>query len=208
MLILASASDARRRLLQQAGISHRIMISGFDEEMIYHPDPKKLVQKIAQAKAETVVKKLFLEDSEEEITNHEFIAVLGCDSVFEFEGQIFGKPRDAAEAKLRWQRMSSSKGVLHTGHALLTTASCHKGIRRALESDVIKECISTVVHFSELTMLEIQTYVDSGEPLNCAGGFALEGHGGLFIDRLEGCYSNVIGLSLPWLRKALLNIRA
>ena len=69
----------------------------------------------------------------------------------------------------------------------------------------IKKTVSSKVYFSELHDEEIRNYVDSLEPLNCAGGFALEGRGGKYIEKIEGCYSNVMGLSLPWLRKSLVN---
>ena len=94
-------------------------------------------------------------------------------------------------------------GILHTGHSLLI---CNfdltsKGFR---VKKTIKKTVSSKVYFSELLDEEIKNYVDSLEPLNCAGGFALEGRGGKYIEKIEGCYSNVMGLSLPWLRKCLL----
>ena len=105
---------------------------------------------------------------------------------------MFGKPSGPAEAIERWQRMAGRSGSLLTGHCL---------IRRG-QPDVLA-CVETVVRFAPLSLAEIDAYVASGEPLQCAGGFALEGRGGLCIDGLDGCYSNVIGLSLPWLRQQL-----
>ncbi len=192
VLMLASASPARRRLLEQAGIAHRVSVSGVDEETIRHRDPQQLVQLLARAKADAVLERL--SDHDQDIT-----AVIGCDSLFVFSGEIFGKPLHEAQALQRWQQMAGNSGLLLTGHALLRGPS-------GLESmpPVQEASIGTVVHFSSLSQEEIQAYVSSGEPLNCAGGFALEGRGGLYIKALEGCYSNVIGLSLPWLRRALL----
>ena len=118
--------------------------------------------------------------------------VLRCDSVLGFEGQVFGKPAGPGEAIERWQRMAGRCGSLLTGHCLM----------RRGQPDVLA-CVETVVRFAPLSQVEIEAYVASGEPLQCAGGFALEGRGGLCIDGLEGCYSNVIGLSLPWLRTVL-----
>ena len=112
--------------------------------------------------------------------------------VFVLEGEVFGKPADAKEAIDRWQRMAGGSGELLTGHCLVANG---QGATMA--------CVSTVVQFAALRLGEIEAYVASGEPLNCAGGFALEGRGGLLIRGLNGCYSNVIGLSLPWLRTAL-----
>ena len=186
VLLLASASPARRRLLEQAGVPHRVRVSGVDEAQIHHADPAELVKLLAQAKAEAVAQAL------DPVGDAEITAVLGCDSVLSFEGQVFGKPAGPGEAIERWQRMAGCCGSLLTGHCLM----------RRGQADVLA-CVETVVRFAPLNQAEIEAYVASGEPLQCAGGFALEGRGGLCIDGLEGCYSNVIGLSLPWLRTVL-----
>lgn len=187
MLLLASASPARRRLLEQAGIPHRAQASGFDEATITAADPRQLVQQLARAKALAVAEGL---QGSERPRN----GVLGCDSVLVFEDEIFGKPRDASEAISRWQRMAGGWGLLHTGHALLGGAA---GPGERLET------VSTRVLFAAVELAEIERYVASGEPLLCAGGFALEGRGGLLVEQIEGCVSNVIGLSLPLLRRWL-----
>jgi septum formation protein len=187
MLLLASASPARRRLLEQAGIPHRVQVSGVDEESITADEPQQLVQRLARAKAMAVAGGLAEPDRPRQ-------GVLGCDSVLVFDGEIFGKPRDAAEAIARWRRMAGGWGLLHTGHALVGGS---EGERERLE------VVSTRVVFAAIGPGEIERYVASGEPLQCAGGFALEGRGGLLVERIEGCVSNVIGLSLPLLRRWL-----
>ena len=186
MLLLASASPARRRLLEQAAIPHRVQVSGVDEDAIHHADPAQLVQLLAQAKAQAVL---------DVCTDSSITAVLGCDSVLAFEGEVFGKPIDAAEASARWQRMAGGWGELHTGHCLLGVGA---------EQAERLATITTRVQFAPLTAAEIEAYVATGEPLQCAGGFALEGRGGALVERIEGCFSNVIGLSLPLLRRWLL----
>jgi septum formation protein len=189
MLLLASASPARRRLLEQAAIPHRVQVSGVDEEALRHPDPADLVQLLARAKAAAVRELLAPQEAAG-------TPVLGCDSLFVFEGEVFGKPADAAEAIARWRRMAGGCGQLHTGHCLLSDG---------------RERIATVtsqVWFAPLSELEIDAYVASGEPLQCAGGFALEGRGGALVERIDGCYSSVIGLSLPLLRRWLAAARA
>ena len=188
-LLLASASPARRRLLEQAGIAHRVMVSGVDEEAISAADPTVLVQLLAAAKATAVRERLAAEPQGDAVQ-----AVLGCDSVLAFEGEVFGKPADAAEAIARWQRMRGGWGELHTGHCLLP------GPAAGPEQLERRVCVTTRVLFAELSDAQIAAYVASGEPLQCAGGFALEGRGGCCVERLDGCYSNVIGLSLPLLR--------
>jgi septum formation protein len=184
MLVLASASPARQRLLRQAAIPHRVLVSGVDESTISDADPQQLVQRLAQAKAQAVA----AEVAGEQVQG----PVLGCDSLLVVAGEVYGKPQHRLDAIQRWQRMAGGWGVLHTGHCLL-----------GLRAEPLLAVVSTRLQFAPLALAEIEAYVDSGEPLQCAGGFALEGRGGLLVERIEGCVSNVIGLSLPLLRRWL-----
>jgi septum formation protein len=206
MLLLASASPARRRLLEQAGIPHRVRVSGFDEEAITDPDSKLLVQRLARAKAEAVLPCLAGEPgSPWQLEGQAITAVLGCDSVLVYEGECFGKPRDAEQARARWRRMAGGWGELLTGHCLLRrSGSCSDLAKQGVGPlERLVETVTTRVLFAALDQEEISAYVASGEPLACAGGFALEGRGGLMVERIEGCFSSVIGLSLPLLRRWL-----
>ena len=196
VLLLASASPARRRLLEQAAISHRVQVSGVDEEAIVHPDPVQLVQLLAQAKAHAVRDSLARTTGDSAPPS--ITGVLGCDSVLVFSGEVFGKPTDAAEAIARWRRMAGGWGELHTGHCLLGGAD-----GPAVTTGERLTTVTTKVLFAPLSTAEIEAYVATGEPLACAGGFALEGRGGALVERIEGCFSNVIGLSLPLLRRWL-----
>src|SRR4051812_12249272 len=121
------------------------------------------------------------------------VLILGCDSVLAFDGQILGKPADAEEAIKRWQAMRGRSGVLHTGHHLTDLV----GGKQA------EEVGTTVVHFADLTDAEIERYVATGEPLRVAGAFTIDGRGAAFVERIEGDSGNVIGLSLPLLRRLL-----
>ena len=135
--------------------------------------------------------------------NYSSLEILGCDSIFEFNGSAFGKPSDKEEAFIRWKRMSGRFGFLHTGHTLLLgNFDLNSKIIRV--SKKIKKTVRSKVYFSKLQDEEIKSYVDTLEPLYCAGGFALEGRGGKYVEKIEGCFSNVMGLSLPWLRKSLI----
>jgi septum formation protein len=219
-LVLASASPARKRLLEQAAIPHRVRVSGVDEEGIRDPDPLRLVQLLAQAKAAAVAELVGAEmgSAEQELVQVEAaqregevapaalesglgvrMAVLGCDSVLEVDGEVFGKPRDPREAMARWRRLAGGWAELHTGHCLLRLQPDD----RSRVSGIRLETVTTRLRFAPISEAEIVAYVATGEPLQCAGGFALEGRGGLMVERIEGCYSNVIGLSLPLLRRWL-----
>ncbi|MBE9030816.1 septum formation inhibitor Maf [filamentous cyanobacterium LEGE 11480] len=187
--ILASQSPARRRLLQQAGIEPECMPSQFDEDSIQSPNPSHLVESLAIGKATVIAQKLAKSSPQSAV-------VLGCDSVLAINGEIHGKPDSPSHAIERWQYMRGRVGELYTGHALiqlLPTGSSRQLVR----------CAMTQVHFAQPTDRQIRAYVASGEPLHCAGCFALEGKGSLFIERLQGCHTNVIGLSMPLLRQML-----
>jgi septum formation protein len=179
--ILASASPARRRLLQTVGIEPIVRPSDFDESQIQVNEPAQLVTTLAQCKAETVAPQF------------ESALIMGCDSVLSLNGEIHGKPANASEAIARWQVMQGSFGDLYTGHALIDLSQN----RTIVKSQV------TRVYFGQMSDRTIAAYVATGEPLKCAGAFALEGFGSLFVEKIAGCHSNVIGLSLPLLRYML-----
>ena len=182
--VLASASPARRRLLQTAGIEPVVKVSDFDESQVKINDPGELVQVLALRKAETVA---------EQFTE---ALILGCDSVLAVDSEIYGKPASPEQAITRWQKMRGKTGMLYTGHALIDQP----------HNKTLVKCGITEVEFANVSDREITAYVATGEPLKCAGCFALEGKGGLFVEKLVGCHSNVIGLSLPLLRNMLIEL--
>jgi septum formation protein len=179
--ILASASPARRALLETIGIQAEVQPSQFDESTIQTTNPENLVQTLAFEKARLVVQQ------------HSSALVLGCDSVMTLGGEIFGKPRDRTEAIARWRQMRGRTGELYTGHALFDLYQNRSAVRVQ----------KTRVEFALVSDRQIEAYVDTREPLLCAGCFALDGKGGLFVEQIQGCHSNVIGLSLPLLRRML-----
>jgi len=176
-VILASASPARLATLQAAGIHPDVIISGVNEDQITSTDAANLAAALAQMKCRAVAEQVEPD-----------ALVIGCDSVLAFEGEIFGKPGGPVEAAGRWRRMRGHSGVLHTGHC----------VRRNGEEFV--ETASTIVHFADITDAEIDAYVASGEPLQVAGAFTIDGLGGAFVTGIEGDHHNVVGLSLPLLR--------
>jgi len=180
--VLASASPARRTTLRAAGLDAEIMVSGIDEDTVRAAPAPQYAQALAREKALAVSGK---------VGSGVPALILGCDSVLELDGEILGKPHVPEVAVERWRRMRGRSGVLHTGHCLID----NRNGRRAEATG------STIVHFADLTDEEIEAYVATGEPLKVAGGFTVDGLGGPFIDGIEGDHHNVVGLSLPLLRR-------
>ncbi|MFJ3998109.1 nucleoside triphosphate pyrophosphatase [Streptomyces parvus] len=182
-LVLASASPARLGLLRQAGFAPEVIVSGVDEDALSAPTPAELALVLARAKAAAVAERPEAAGA----------LVIGCDSVLELDGEALGKPSDAEEATARWKSMRGRAGILQTGHSLIDTASGRTASATA----------STVVRFGEPSDAEVAAYVASGEPLHVAGAFTLDGRSAPFVDAIEGDHGNVIGLSLPLLRRLL-----
>lgn len=201
MLILASASQSRKNLLKNSNFNFIQIPSEFDESLIKEENIQELTLKLSSSKAKYLLKKL--QEDLSITSKFSGIDILGCDSIFEYKGEAFGKPSNKKEAFERWKNLSGSYGYLHTGHCLFFCDITENKKAIILRKD-IKNVISSKIYFSKLSNEEILEYVETLEPLKCAGGFALEGIGGKYIERIEGCFSNVMGLSLPWLRKTLL----
>lgn len=193
-IVLGSASTGRLRVLQQAGIEPLVVVSDVDEDAVLDTldpgsPPEAVVAKLANAKAVDVAAKLpadLLADC----------VVLGCDSMLYLDDQLRGKPGTADAALQQWRSMAGATGYLLTGHALLRISA---GVITHTDS----ETRSTTVHFAKPSENELNAYVSSGEPVNVAGAFTLDGLGGWFIDRIDGDPSNVIGISLPLVRTML-----
>ena len=183
-IVLASQSTSRRRLLEDAGLKPTIIVSNVDEETDFFNamSPKDMVIALAVSKAHTV----------REMIDYPAI-IIGCDSTFDVDGVSFGKPGSPEIAIARAKKISGRTGLLHTGHCVIDT---EKGIE-------IADRVTTKVTFSEMTDEEIADYVASEEPLHVAGGFTLDGFGSPFIPVIEGDYTNVVGISMPFLRNAM-----
>ena len=199
MFVLASASKARQKLLDQIALRHKVIVSDFDETQLQEQDPILKVKLLAKAKAESALKKLIGENH----ALNDYQALLGCDSLFEFKGEIFEKPINKEQLISRWKRMSGQSGFLHTGHYLISLDNSKFDMESISQNNSCEGVVSTKIEFMNLSNFEINKYASTSEPYNCAGGFAIEGNGGLFIKKIDGCFSNVIGLSLPWLKNNL-----
>lgn len=163
-----------------------MLVSGVDESLVVSDRADELCLELARLKAEAVL-------TRQRPTKDQRTLVIGCDSVLEFDGQIFGKPADGADAIRRWERMRGRSGILHSGHCLIDLTA---GRRAAAVA-------ATTVHFAAVSDDEIATYVNTGEPLAVAGAFTIDGLGGPFVERIEGDPGTVVGLSLPLLRRLL-----
>jgi septum formation protein len=187
-VVLASASPARLATLRGAGIDPEVQVSHVDEEQLEHDHPhltpQDLAQMLAQAKCEEVARTRTETDQ----------IIIGCDSVFELNGKPFGKPETPAVARERWALMMNNTGTLHTGHHLIYVDP--EGQRQATSA-----IASTDVTIGALSEKEMDAYLATGEPLHVAGGFTLDSLGGAFVQEVKGDPSNVIGISLPTLRR-------
>jgi septum formation protein len=187
-LVLASTSPARKKLLAEAGIKFSVISPGVDEDALVEKlkpqTAHELTGLLAKAKALAVS------------TQFENSLVLGCDSALEFGGEILGKPLVPAVAIARWKKMRGKSGFLHSGHYLFDTAA----------GNGLAAVSKTEVHFADLSDAEIETYVATGEPLNVAGAFTIDGLGGAFVEKIVGDYHTVVGLSLVQLRRLVIGL--
>ncbi|MBB4916247.1 Maf family protein [Streptosporangium saharense] len=178
-IVLASASPARLALLRSAGLDPKVIVSGVDEEAVTAQTPADLCLALANAKASVVAR---------DLTSG---LVIGCDSVLELDGQAYGKPSSPQEAVARWKSMRGRQGRLLTGHCVID----------ASDGRQVSEVGATVVRFGTPGDEEIAAYVATGEPLRVAGAFTLDGPGGWFVEGIDGDHGNVLGISLPLLRR-------
>lgn len=185
--VLASASPARLSTLHRAGLDPVVIVSGVDESQLNGLAPADLAQGLAELKCAAVA------DGPDVPAD---ALVLGCDSVLELDGEALGKPGTPEEAARRWRAMRGRAGVLRTGHALRDTAT----------GRTVGATGSTTVHFADVSDAEIAAYVATGEPLHVAGAFTVDGYAGAFIESIEGDFHNVVGVSLPLLRRLVLDL--
>ena len=181
-IILASASPARLAVLRGAGLDPKVIVSGVDETAFTASTTAGLVEQLAVAKAGAVA-----------ASTPPGAIVIGCDSMLDLDGQALGKPSSPDDARARWRAMADRTGTLCTGHCVIDTRTGQR------ESAVAQ----TTVRFGTPPDAEIDAYVASGEPLQVAGAFTLDGRGGWFVTGIDGDHGNVLGISLPLLRALL-----
>jgi septum formation protein len=213
-LVLASQSPARLATLRAAGVIPTVVVSNVDEDQVLadarerygHLAPEDAVLLLAHAKAQDVSR---LIESEETAAaqlgaQRAHALVIGCDSMWELDGDILGKPRNAADAIDRWKAMRGRAGVLYTGHWVIDIRDPDiRDPQKGGTGATIGATSSTVCHIANIDDEEIASYVATGEPLRVAGALTIDGLGGPYVERIEGDHHGVVGLSLPLLRELL-----
>ena len=192
-LVLGSKSPARLATLRSAGVDPVVIVSDVDEDAVaaaLPPDatPAQVVSALALAKAQAVAEEVSARPGPGQSL------ILGCDSMLHINGRMVGKPHTAEVAKERIAEMRNTDAVLWTGHALLSVDAEGNADGEAVEA------ASTIVHFGDISDAEIDAYVATGEPLNVAGSFTIDGFGGPFVRGVTGDPHSVVGVSLPLLR--------
>lgn len=178
-IILASASPRRRELLSSAGIAHEVLVADIVEAPRANETPETYAARNAFEKTLTVASR--------HVPKGTNAVVLGCDTIVVKDGDILEKPKDAAEAKHMLKRLSATSHTVVSGFCLIDGKTHEK-----LDAQIVK----SVVTFRALTDLEIDRYIATGEPFDKAGAYGAQGRGAVFVEKLEGSYTNVVGLPL------------
>lgn len=178
-LVLASGSPRRREMLKRLGFTFEVRPANIDESPLLDEQPSAYVLRLAKSKARTVA------DAGSDSANDE--TVLAADTIVVYDGALLGQPKDEADARRMLTQLSGQEHQVLTGVAI-----CNR--ERGLCVAAVE---TTVVHFAELSEHEVAWYAASGEPLDKAGAYAVQGLGAVFVERIEGNYSNVVGLPLP-----------
>lgn len=178
-MILASGSPRRRMLLESLGLKFEVIPPPDEERIVTGDDPRRVAENLAIQKARRV----------SELVPPALI--LAADTIVVKDGEIMGKPCDREDAVEMLRRLSGGEHQVITGVCLIDVA----GRRELVDSEV------TTVYFRQLSELEISRYVDSGEPFDKAGGYGIQGLGGVLVSRIEGCFYNVVGLPLSKLQE-------
>jgi septum formation protein len=186
-LVLASASPRRAEILKAAGIRFEVHASQIKESAVQGETPQQLAERLAAAKAEFVARPY---------AHDKNVIVLGADTVVSLDGESLGKPRDSADARTMLRKLRGREHQVITGVSLIRIAD---GARHT-SSEI------TRVWFSEMDDREVDHYVRIGEPFGKAGAYAIQGIGGRYIPRIEGCYFNVVGLPLAHVTQALADL--
>lgn len=180
-LILASASPRRKEILESVGLKFDICVSNYEEDLGMKKEPRALARFLSRKKAEEVADK------------HKNAIIIAADTFIVFRDKLLGKPHTAKEAVRMLTMLNGKAHSVITGFTVLDTGT-QKRVSRSIE---------TKVYFKKLTQKEIKAYVNTKEPLDKAGAYAIQGLGALFVEKIEGDFLNVVGLPLAALSETL-----
>ena len=183
-IILASGSPRRTELLQTAGIVHEVVVSGADED-VQEENPARLVEMLSSRKAEEVYERLVQQEPSGDLV------VIGADTVVAADGKILGKPEDEEDARRMLRMLSGRSHHVYTG---VTLCGRMGSVRREVSFSE-----ESAVHVAQLTEEEISEYIDSGEPMDKAGAYGIQGAFMKFVSGIEGDYFNIVGLPVSHL---------
>ncbi|MGE5629070.1 MAG: Maf-like protein [Solirubrobacterales bacterium] len=185
-VVLASGSIRRQELLKRLVEEFEVIVSCFDEDSImFNGNCKKYVMDLSHGKAFAVAENI-----------KEPSLIVGCDTLVALEGAILGKPLDYNNAFQMLKMLSGKTHQVYSGITIINTET----------NKTIKDFVLTNVKFSELTDEEIKRYINTGEPMDKAGAYGIQGFGGVFVEEIHGCYYNVVGLPLNKLKNMLQGI--
>lgn len=186
-IILASSSERRQELLKRITEDFQIIVSSFDEDKVeFNGDCAEYVIKLATGKAKDIVSKC----------NDEAI-IIGCDTVVSYKDKVLGKPKNEEEAFSMLKMLSNNTHQVYSGIAIIHKPSM------AIKTDFV----CTNVKFSEISEERIRRYISTGEPMDKAGAYGIQGLAGVFVEKIDGCYYNVVGLPLNKLYNMLTGMR-
>ena len=187
-IILASASQRRQELLKRILGNFQIIVSDFDESSIpFKNNIPSYVMNLAEGKARSVSKKIMDQDNN---------LIIGCDTIVAFNNRILGKPKDKKDAFEMLQALSGNEHEVYSGLAILDVKS----------NKIIKDFVCTKVKFSKLTSSQIEKYINTGDPMDKAGAYGIQVKAGVFVENINGCYYNVVGLPLNKLNSMLMEM--
>lgn len=186
-IILASNSPRRKELLHQIFDSFDVIKSNFNEEVVDEKNPEELVKVLSSKKAEEVFDKIESNESE--------LLVIGGDTLVYFDGQVLGKPKDEKDAYNTLKKLQGNKNEVYSAFTVILKK----------DGKIIKETVlsKSIVTIKAMTDEEIEEYIKTGEPMDKAGSYAVQGIGNKFIDNIEGSYNSVVGLDIEELKEVL-----
>jgi len=182
-VVLASASARRQELLKRLVEEYQVIVSDFDESSIqFNNDCGSYVMELARGKALSVARGL-----------NSASLVIGCDTIVAYGGSVLGKPLDREDAFSMLKMLSGKKHQVYSGIALVNRSS----------GQMMSDYVMTEVKFDQMSEDEIRDYIATGEPMDKAGAYGIQGHGGVFVEEIHGCYYNVVGLPLNKLKNMI-----